>query len=53
MTSLILPRADTEMMTLFLEHVSTTFANSFVVMQVDQRFGGMGQKICGFQPLFD
>ena len=36
MTSLILPSADTEMMNLFLEHVSSTFANYFVVMQVDQ-----------------
>lgn len=36
MTSLILPAADTEMMGLFLEHVSSTYAQSFVVMQVDQ-----------------
>ena len=36
MTSLILPSADTEMMSLFLEHVSSTFAKYFVVMQVDQ-----------------
>ena len=36
MTSLILPRADTAMMNLFLEHVATTFANYFLVMQVDQ-----------------
>src|SRR5215472_17668241 len=36
MTSLILPSADTEMMSLFLEHVSTTFAKYFMVMQVDQ-----------------
>ena len=36
MTSLILPSADTEMMSLFLEHVSTTFAKYFIVMQVDQ-----------------
>ena len=36
MTSLILPSADTEMMNLFLEHVSSTFAKYFVVMQVDQ-----------------
>ena len=34
--SLILPSADTEMMSLFLEHVSTTFAKYFIVMQVDQ-----------------
>ena len=36
MTSLILPSADTEMMSLFLEHVSSTFAKYFLVMQVDQ-----------------
>ncbi|HZU02530.1 MAG TPA: IS630 family transposase [Ktedonobacteraceae bacterium] len=36
MTSLILPSADTQMMNLFLEHVSSTYANYFVVMQVDQ-----------------
>ena len=36
MTSLILPSADTQLMNLFLEHVSSTFANYFVVMQVDQ-----------------
>src|SRR3989442_13331410 len=35
MTSLILPSADTAMMTLFLEHVSQTFAKDFIVMQVD------------------
>ena len=36
MTSLILPSADTEMMGLFLEHVSATYEKYFVVMQVDQ-----------------
>ena len=36
MTSLILPRADTQMMNLFLEHVGTTEASYFLVMQVDQ-----------------
>jgi hypothetical protein len=36
MTSLMLPSADTEMMSLFLKHVSTTFAKYFVAMQVDQ-----------------
>jgi transposase len=35
MISLILPSADTAMMTLFLEHVSQTFAKFFIVMQVD------------------
>jgi transposase len=36
MTSRILPAADTEMLSLFLEHGSTTFAKYFLVMQVDQ-----------------
>jgi hypothetical protein len=36
MTALILPSAATEMMSLFLERVSSTFAKYFVVMQVDQ-----------------
>ena len=36
MTSLILPTAATEMMNLFLEHVSKTYEKYFVVMQVDQ-----------------
>jgi transposase len=36
MTSLILPRANTSMMNIFLEHVSRTFLNYFIVMQVDQ-----------------
>ena len=36
MTSLILPTADTAMMNLFLSHVSQTFAEYFIVMQVDQ-----------------
>lgn len=34
--SLILPTANTEMMNLFLEHVSQTFSNYFILMQVDQ-----------------
>lgn len=36
MTSLILPRADTQMMNLFLAQVAQDFANYFIVMQVDQ-----------------
>src|SRR5579864_7424674 len=36
MTALILPDAKTEMMNLFLEHVSKTFSKYFMVMQVDQ-----------------
>jgi transposase len=35
-TSLILPSADTSMMNIFLQHVSTTFSAYFIVMQVDQ-----------------
>jgi len=34
--SLILPTADTQMMNLFLLHVSQTFSDFFIVMQVDQ-----------------
>ena len=34
--SLILPTANTEMMTIFLKQVSQEFADSFLVMQVDQ-----------------
>ncbi len=36
MTSLILPTANTAMMQLFLEHVSQTFVEYFIVMQVDR-----------------
>jgi hypothetical protein len=36
MTSLVLPTANTAMMNLFLEHVSKSFENYFIVMQVDQ-----------------
>jgi transposase len=36
MTSLILPSADTSMMSLFLQHVSHTFSKYFLVIQVDQ-----------------
>src|SRR5207253_2873038 len=36
MTSLILPYADTPMMNLFLGHVSRTFSQYFLVIQVDQ-----------------
>ncbi len=34
--SLVLPSANTEMMNVFLKHVSQTFAAYFIVMQVDQ-----------------
>jgi hypothetical protein len=43
MTSLILPTANTAMMQLFLDHVSQTFADYFIVMQVD-RAGWHGAK---------
>ena len=36
MTSLVLPSANTAMMNLFLEHVSQSFEDYFIVMQVDQ-----------------
>lgn len=43
MTSLVLPTANTAMMQVFLEHVSQTFADFFIVMQVD-RAGWHGAK---------
>jgi len=36
MASLILPSADTATMNLFLKHLSQSFENYFLVMQVDQ-----------------
>jgi hypothetical protein len=36
MTSLVLPASNTEMMTVFLKHVSDTFSDYFIVMQTDQ-----------------
>jgi hypothetical protein len=36
MTSLVLPSANTAMMNLFLEHVSQSLEEYFIVMQVDQ-----------------
>ena len=36
MTAFVLPTANTAMMQLFLEHVSHTFADYFIVMQVDR-----------------
>ena len=36
MTSLILPSANTEMMNIFLEHVSSAFKDYFLIMIVDQ-----------------
>jgi transposase len=36
MTSLVLPYSNTEMMNIFLKHVSSTFSEYFIVMQTDQ-----------------
>jgi hypothetical protein len=36
LAALVLPTANTAMMNLFLQHVSQTFAEYFLVMQVDQ-----------------
>ncbi len=36
LTSLILPRATTQMMNIFLEHVAQEYAGYFIVMQVDR-----------------
>ncbi len=36
MTALILPATNTSMMNIFLQHVSRTFSNYFIIMQVDQ-----------------
>lgn len=35
MASLILPGVDTELMNVFLRHVADTFADSFIIMQLD------------------
>jgi hypothetical protein len=43
MTALVLPTANTAMMPLFLEHVSRTSADYFIIMQVD-RAGWHGTK---------
>jgi len=36
MTSLILPKANSEMMSLFLQQVSSDFADYFIIMLVDR-----------------
>ncbi len=36
LTSLIMPRANTHMMNIFLQHVAQEYATYFIVMQVDQ-----------------
>jgi DDE superfamily endonuclease len=43
--SLILPTVNTEMMNLFLQHVSTTFSSYFLVMQVDQAGWHLSQSL--------
>ena len=43
MTALVLPTANTAMMQVFLDHVSQTFADFFIVMQLD-RAGWHGAK---------
>ncbi len=45
MTSLILPHADTAMMNLFLAHVAATFADYFLVIQVDQAGWHQGKDL--------
>lgn len=46
MTSLILPMANSDMMSIFLEQVSKDFIGSFVVMQVDGASWHHSQKVC-------
>jgi transposase len=46
MVSLILPTANSDMMSLFLEQVSKDFIDSFVVMQVDGASWHHSQKVC-------
>lgn len=45
MVSLTLPEASTAMMNLFLEQVSQTFPNHFIVMQVDQASWNHSQEL--------
>ena len=45
MSSLILPWANTDMMALFLEHVSEDFKDFFVIMLVDQAGWHAAQKL--------
>jgi transposase len=44
-TSLILPTANSDMMSLFLEQVSEDFVDSFIVMQVDGASWHRSQKV--------
>jgi transposase len=45
MVSLILPTANSDMMTLFLEQVSKEFVGSFIIMQVDGASWHRSQKV--------
>ena len=45
LVSLILPTANTDMMTIFLKQVSQEFADSFIVMQVDQASWHCSQQL--------
>lgn len=45
MTSLILPYSDSDMMNIFLEHVSKEFSDYFIIMQLDQAPWHMSDKI--------
>ena len=45
LTSLILPRADSQMMSLFLEHVSKEFTDYFLIMVLDRAGWHLSQKL--------
>ena len=46
MYALILPKANSEMMSLFLAHVGRAYAGYFIVMHGDGQ-AGMGARSCG------
>jgi hypothetical protein len=45
LTSLILPRVDSQMMSLFLEHVSKEFAGYLIIMVVDRAGWHLSKKL--------
>ena len=45
MTSLVLPYADTEMMNIFLQHVSETFSEYFIIMLADRAGWHISQQL--------
>lgn len=45
LTSLILPHADSQMMSLFLEHVSKEFANFFIILVADRAGWHLSKKL--------